>query len=86
MKAIESIKAQVSAAVVFNAKTFDELHEQIKNASERILAACDRMKAAEVFTDGEITEIRQYAFELRDRRSNECWRDIRAAIRGNFEF
>jgi hypothetical protein len=39
-----------------------------------------------VFNDAEIKEIRKYSFELRNRRSNECWRDIRATIRGNFEF
>ena len=36
MKAIESIKAQVSAIIVFTAKTFEEMNQQEKNFSERI--------------------------------------------------
>ena len=58
MKAIESIKAQISAIIVFTAKDFAELEQQEKNFSERIADALQRMEDAKVFTDSEIKEIR----------------------------
>ena len=86
MKAIESIKAQISAIIVFTAKDFAELEQQEKTFSERIMDAVKRMEAAKVFSDSEIKEIRQYANNTRSTRYNECRRDIRATVRGNFEF
>lgn len=86
MKAIESIKAQISAIIVFTAKDFAELEQQEKTFSERIMDAVKRMEDAKVFTESEIKEIRQYANNTRNTRCNECWRAIRATMRGNFEF
>jgi hypothetical protein len=86
MKAIESIKAQISAIIVFTAKDFTELEQQEKTSCERIVDAVKRMKDAKVFTESEIKEIHRYAIYTRNTRSNECWRDIRAAMRANFEF
>lgn len=86
MKAIESIKAQISAIIVFTAKDFAELEQQEKTFSERIVDAVKRMEDAKVFNESEIKEIRQYANDTRNRRCNECWRDIRTTMRGNFVF
>ena len=86
MKAIESIKAQISAIIVFTAKDFAELEQQEKNFSERIADALQRMEDAKVFTDSEIKEIRQYAYNTKNTRSNECYRDIKGAARMNFVF
>ena len=86
MKAIESIKAQISAIIVFTAKDFAELEQQEKTFYERIVDAVKRMEDAKVFTDSEIKEIRQYANNTRNTRCSECWRDIRATMRGNFVF
>lgn len=86
MKTIESIKAQISAIIVFTAKTFEEMNQQEKTFSERIMDAVKRMEDAKVFTESEIWEIRQYAHNTRITRGIGCWRDIRATMRGNFEF
>ena len=86
MKAIESIKAQISAIIVFTAKTFEEMNQQEKNFSERIADALQRMEDAGVFTESEIKEIRQYANNTKNTRSNECYRDIKGAARMNFVF
>ena len=86
MKAIESIKAQISAIIVFTAKDFAELEQQEKTFSERIVDAVKRMEDAGVFTDSEIKEIRQYAYNTKNTRSNECYRDIKGAARMNFVF
>ena len=72
MKAIESIKAQISAIIVFTAKDFAELEQQEKTFSERIMDAVKRMEDAKVFTESEIKEIRQYANNTRNTRCNEC--------------
>lgn len=86
MQAIESIKAQISVIIVFTAKDLAELEQQGETFSERIADALQRMEEAKVFTESEIKEIRQYANDTRNTRYNECWRDIRATMRGNFEF
>lgn len=86
MKAIESIKAQISAIIVFTAKDFAELNQQEKTFTERINDAVKRMEDSMVFNESEIKEIRQYANSTRNTRRNECWRDIKATMRGNFEF
>lgn len=86
MKNIERIKEQVSAIVVFKSESFEQLREEYYDVTARIEDGLDRMKELNVFSDDEVKQVRDYAYELRHRRYHECNRDIAAALRGSFEF
>lgn len=86
MKNIERIKEQVSAIVVFKSESFEQLHEEFSDVTARIEEGLDKMKALNVFSEDEVKMVREYAFELRYRRYQECNRDITAVLRGSFEF
>ena len=57
MNAIESIKEQVSAIVVFTAITLDECYDQDDALCDRITEALDRMEKSKVFTKAEIDDV-----------------------------
>lgn len=86
MKAIESIKEQVSAIIVFTAITLDECNDQNDAHRDRITEALDRMEKSKVFTKAEIDDVRKYAHNTRYTRYNECRRDIIAKARADFKF
>ena len=86
MKNIERIKEQVSAIVVFKSESFEQLREEFYDVTARIEDGLDRMNGLNVFSDDEVKQVRDYAYELRRRRYHECNRDITAVLRGSFEF
>lgn len=86
MNAIESIKEQVSAVVVFTAITLDECYDQDDALCDRITEALDRMEKSKVFTKAEIDDVRKYAHNMRYSRLNNCKRDIIAKARADFKF
>lgn len=86
MNAIESIKEQVSAVVVFTAITLDECYDQDEALCDRIAEALDRMEKSKVFTKAEIDDVRKYAHNTRYTRYNECKCDIIAKARADFKF
>ena len=86
MKAVESIKNQVSAIIVFKSESFDELSKEYRAIRERIDEGIARMEASEVFNENEIKEIKEYATGTLYRRQNEAHRDLRKIKRANFEF
>lgn len=86
MNAIESIKEQVSAVVVFTAITLDECNDQYDAHCDRIVEALDRMEKSKIFTKAEIDDVRKYAHNTRNTRYNECRRDIITKMRADFKF
>lgn len=86
MKAIESIKAQISAIVVFNATNMVELEHEWISIGGRLNQGYEKMDNANVFNDDEKKEIRKYANDLRNTRYNECRRDIITSQRAEFVF
>lgn len=83
---MEKIKNQISAIVVFKAATFQELDHEFSDLGARIDEGIERMKAAGVFANHEIEEIRKYALNVRNNRYNAAYADVRGSIRNNFEF
>lgn len=83
---MEKIKNQISAIVVFKAATFQELDQEFSDLGARIDEGIERMKAAGVFANHEIEEIRKYALNVRNNRYNTAHADVRGSIRNNFEF
>ena len=83
---MEKIKNQVSAIEVFKAVTLQELDQEYNDLGARIEEGVERMKAAGVFANHEIEEIRKYALNVRNNRYNAAYADIRGSIRNNFEF
>lgn len=83
---MEKIKKQVSAIIVYNGVTFQELDQEYKDLGARIEEGVERMKAARVFANHEIEEIRKYALDVRNDKYNTAYVDIRELIRNNFEF
>lgn len=86
MKAIESIKEQVSAIIVFTATTLDECNNQDDAYCDRIAEALDRMEKSKVFTKAEIDDVRKYANNTRFTRYDKCKRDIVTKMRAEFKF
>lgn len=86
MKAIESIKNQVSAIIVFKGESFDELSEEHRAICERIDEGIARMEASEVFSEDEIKEIKSYATGTLYRMYKEARTNLRTIKRANFEF
>lgn len=86
MKAIESIKNQVSAIIVFKSKSFDELSKEYRAIRDRIDEGIARMKASKVFNAYEIKEIKEYAMGTLYRRNNEAHSELRTIKKANFEF
>ena len=83
---MEKIKNQVNAIVVYKGATFQELDQEYNDLGARIEEGIERMKAAGVFANHEIEEIRKYALNVRNNRYNAAYIDIRGSIRNNFEF
>lgn len=83
---MEKIKNQVNAIVVYKGATFQELDQEYNDLGARIEKGIERMKAAGVFSDHEIEEIRKYALNVRNNRYKAVYADIRESIRNNFEF
>ena len=83
---MEKIKNQVSAIVVFKAVTLQELDQEYNDLGARIEEGIERMKAAGVFANHEIEEIRKYALNVRNNRYIAAYADVRGSIRNNFEF
>lgn len=86
MKAIESIKAQISAIVVFKANNLAELESEWISIGGRLNQGYEKMDKANVFKDEEKKEVRKYANDLRNTRYNECRRDIIESKRMDFVF
>lgn len=86
MKAIESIKAQISAIVVFKANNLTELEHEWISIGGRLNQGYEKMDKADIFKDEEKKEIRKYANDLRNTRYNECRRDIITSQRAEFVF
>lgn len=83
---MEKIKNQVNAIIVYKGATFQELVQEYNDLGARIEDGIKRMKAAGVFANHEIEEIRKYALNVRNNRYNAAYIDIRGSIRNNFEF
>lgn len=83
---MEKIKAQVSAIVVFNKTTLEELGIQYGEVSDRLTEGISKMKNLHVFSTNEINEVNDYGRSLLDTRYQEAKRDITVALRENFEF
>ena len=83
---MEKIKNQVNAIVVYKGATFQELDQEYNDLGARIEEGIERMKAAGVFSNHEIEEIRKYALNIRNNRYNAAYVDMRESIRTNFEF
>lgn len=83
---MEKIKNQVNTIVVYKGATFQELDQEYNDLGARIEKGIERMKAAGVFSDHEIEEIRKYALNVRNNRYKAVYADIRESIRNNFEF
>ena len=83
---MEKIKNQVSAIVVFKVVTLQELDQEYNDIGARIEEGVERMKAAGVFANHEIEEIRKYALNVRNNRHDAAYADVRGSIRNNFEF
>lgn len=86
MKAIESIKAQISAIVVFKANNLAELESEWISIGDRLNQGYEKMDKANVFKDEEKKEVRKYANDLRNTRYSECRRDIITSQRAEFVF
>lgn len=83
---MEKIKNQVNAIVVYKGATFQELDQEYNDLGARIEEGIERMKAAGVFANNEIEEIRRYALTVRNNRYNMACAGVRESIRNNFEF
>lgn len=83
---MEKIKNQISAIVVYKGTTFQELEQEYNDLGARIWEGIERMKAAGVFANYEIEELRKYALNIRDYRYNSAYAELRESIRNNFEF
>lgn len=83
---MEKIKNQVNAIVVYKGATFQELDQEYNDLGARIEEGIERMKAAGVFANHEIEEIRKYALNVRNNKYNAAYADVRGSIRNNFEF
>lgn len=86
MKAIESIKEQISAIVVFTATTLDKTEEQYETIRARITEGEERMKESCVFTEEEIKDVRAYALRILGDRYRGCRMDITTKTRTEFQF
>lgn len=86
MKAIESIKEQISAIVVFTATTLDKTEEQFETIRARITEGEERMKESELFTEEEIKDIHNYATKLLGNRYRGSRMDIQTKERAEFQF
>lgn len=86
MKAIESIKAQISAIVVFKANNLTELESEWMSIDGRLNQGYEKMDKANIFKDEEKKEVRKYANDLRNTRYNECRRGIIESKRMDFVF
>ena len=83
---MEKIKEQVSAIVVFNKTTLEELGLQYGEISNRLSDGISKMKNSRVFSTNEIKEINDYSKSILDTRYQEAKRDITTKLRENFEF
>ena len=83
---MEKIKGQISAIVVFNKTTFDELGTQYGEIANRLAEGISKMKNSQVFTNGEVKEMDEYGRSILDTRYQEARRDLTATLRENFEF
>ena len=83
---MEKIKKQVLSIVVFKGTTFQELDQEYSELGARIEEGIERMKAARVFANHEIEEIKKYAQSVRDNGYNAACCSVRASIRDNFKF
>ena len=86
MKAIESIKAQISAIVVFKANNLAELENEWISIGGRLNQGYEKMENSNIFKDEEKKEVRKYANDLRNTRYNECRRDFITSQRAEFVF
>lgn len=88
--AIEAIKEQISAIVVYKAKEFNELEKEFNAIKSRIEEGVDKMKKANsyttVFTESEIKEVDDYATGLLCTRYRAAKNDIIGTTRATFCF
>lgn len=83
---MEKIKNQISAIVVFKGATFRELDEEWHSIGNLLIECLQKMKNAEVFSDSEIEEVKNYAFNLKRNRFDQVRQALRDNFRNNFEF
>lgn len=84
--AITKIKEQISAIVVFNGKTIEDLDVEYKVIGNRISEGVEKMEKSGLFSDCEIKDVQKYAYELRNKWYNRERESVRAELRSSFQF
>ena len=84
--AITKIKEQISAIVVFNGKTFEDLDVEYRVIGNRISEGVEKMKNSGLFVDCEIKEVQKYAYELLNKWYNREYNSVRTELRSSFQF
>lgn len=84
--AITKIKEQISAIVVFNGKTIEDLNVECRVIGNKISEGVEKMKNSGLFADHEIKDVQKYAYELRNKWYSREYNSVRAELRSSFQF
>lgn len=93
MKAIESIKNQISEAVKFNFKNVCGTYPDLSWVGEMstyyhswVREGISKMEKSHLFTETEINEVSSYAVALVSERAFKASHDLKAAKRESYKF